>query len=83
MKLAENYEDSPDKDDMKTSSDFLLMSSASCSTSAANHSFSTLVSSALARRASVLDYQKPGTSPLRNGIQCAPADDENVAQTKD
>ena len=80
MKLADEDGNSLDKGNMQTLSDVHVFSH--MQRILARHSISTPVSSALARGPSVLDYQKPGTSPLHNGIQCAPADDDELAQNE-
>lgn len=82
MKLAEEYDESPDQESQQSLADLLLELPAPLNESSAKRSTSPPLDHALARRASILGYKKPSASRLRNEIHDSSADDDKLAQTK-
>ena len=83
MKMAEEYSESPDKEILENLSALMLDLPASSDKSSAKHSISPPLNHALAQRASILGYQKPGASRLRNEIHESPGDDDRQASEYD
>ena len=82
MKLAEEYDQSPDKEKEQSLSDLMLKLPASSNKSPAKRSTSPPLDHALGLKNFILGNQKPRASGLRNEIHRSPADDDKLEQTK-
>lgn len=80
--LADEYNNSPGKEERQTLSDMLLESAAIHNKSANRRSISPPLGYARTYRDTIRSHQQLGSSPLRNEIYRASADDDGVEQNK-